>query len=891
MLVVRRSIALAVFSAIAALFWYGPTLLEMGQTGHDAWAVVAHVGGPLLAAILCFIAARQSTGGDRAAWFHFGCGASLYVAGNLGYVYYGLAGITPPFPALPELAYFLMAGFFAVGLFHYGKVKEQISRVQLYNFILLYCSVNLANLFFMNEDIVASVLDPFPTIVAFLYPALWFSVAAFGLVSLLLYDPRGKLFPFALLLLAFFAEASADARYALDLMDGSYVLGGVTQLLWVMSAGLIAWAAFDQIWLARRDVRPVPVMKRVNHMGVVQAAIPAAAVAMVLFAGLLTGAFANEIYLGFAMALALVFAVFAGLREHWIILNQRRLRRAVELTSANLAKSQQRLTSVLESTSDSVIALDRDWRIEFFNGRALTTANGSPGLVLGGSFWNALPGGEDHWTAEYFHRAVDTGLAVEFEASIDGTNKWIGVNAYPSSDGLSLFFRDISESRRVREEIAYLAHHDPLTGLVNRILFRERLTAAVESGAQVATLLLDLDHFKEINDAFGHPAGDSLLIAIAERLRLCLRQNDTIARLGGDEFAVILVDHAGTVDVARLARRIVAAASAPHEIASGQSLRVGASLGIALSNGGQDDPDRIFKNADIALYAAKSEAPGEFRFFEPAMETAVQERQALRADLRAALDNCEFELAYQPLLDLRSERICGFEALLRWRHPTRGMISPETFIPIAEDTGMIVAIGDWVLETACIEAATWPEHISVAVNLSTRQFANGDLAHKVEASLRRTKFDRKRLELEITESVLLKDSSLNLLTLRRLRELGIRIALDDFGTGFSSLGYLQKFPFSKIKIDRSFVSGLPSNEESQAIVRAVIGLGQALGMRVTAEGVETRDQFDWVKMGCDEVQGYYLSKPVSTDAVPALIDRLTAEFPAPPALPLRRLAG
>jgi EAL domain-containing protein (putative c-di-GMP-specific phosphodiesterase class I) len=254
------------------------------------------------------------------------------------------------------------------------------------------------------------------------------------------------------------------------------------------------------------------------------------------------------------------------------------------------------------------------------------------------------------------------------------------------------------------------------------------------------------------------------------------------------------------------------------------------------------------------------------------MEAGLNERQALRADLRLGLERNEFEMAYQPIVDLRTSRISGFEALLRWRHPRHGLVSPDQFIPLAEETGLILAIGGWALHAACAEAARWPAEISVAVNLSTRQFRDNNLVDIIQHALDRSGLAPTRLELEITESVLLKDSRANLVTLRRLRDSGIRIALDDFGTGYSSLGYLQRFPFSKIKIDRSFTSGLPQSEESQAIVRAVMGLGRSLGMRVTAEGVETAAQLDWVRSGCDEAQGYFLSRPVSADAVPGLIE-------------------
>jgi len=323
-----------------------------------------------------------------------------------------------------------------------------------------------------------------------------------------------------------------------------------------------------------------------------------------------------------------------------------------------------------------------------------------------------------------------------------------------------------------------------------------------------------------------------------------------------------------------VAMRLIESVGQPH-IINGRTVRVGASIGIGMASR-KSGTTGLFKDADIALYAAKTEARGAYRFFEISMQIGLLQKQALRSDLVDALDRGEFSLAFQPLVDLRTNRVSGLEALLRWNHPRRGLVSPAEFIPVAEETGLIVPIGEWTLRQAALEATRWPDDVSVAVNLSSRQFADDDLTDMVERVLGETGLPATRLELEITESVLMRESNANLETLRRLRERGVRIALDDFGTGFSSLGYLQRFPFSKIKIDRAFISGLPDSEESQAIVRSVIGLGQSLGMRVTAEGVETPAQLAWVRNGCDEAQGYLLSRPVAAADVPRVLDELNA---------------
>jgi diguanylate cyclase (GGDEF)-like protein len=873
MTALQRLIALGVFGAFLALYWRAPDLLSLDDDGMVTRAVIVQIGGPLLAALACAMAALRSGGSDRPAWFSFAAGSGFYVAGNLLYMYFTLNNIVVDFPALPEASYFAMAALFAWGMFLFGQVRQQINRLQVFNYVLITCSVILASLFVLNGSIAESVMAPLPTIVAFLYPAIWFSVAVSGLISLILYAQGGKSFAFALMVMAVFAEAVADFAYAQHLLSGTYVTGGETQLLWVASAALIVWAGLEHRAAAIGEHNaPMPVRKRFQN--VAEATVPAFAMGLVLLSGSLTGALGGSYFVQLSTLLVLVFALFSGLREHWIITTQRRLRSSIEQSREALEKSQAQLVTVLESTSDSVLVLDRDWKVVHFNRNAVE-ATALPGrLKLGITIWDLFPAAATSGEGARYIRAVETGQPAEFELFVEDRKIWLGIHAYPSPDGISIFFRDISEQKRARDELQHLAEHDPLTGLANRGVFHSRLKAMVEARATFAVILLDVDHFKEVNDTLGHPVGDSLLLATGERLKACLRPSDLVARLGGDEF-VVIAEGAGAAEAARLAQRFHDTASAPHVI-EGEQVRLGASMGIALSKGEDTDPDRLFRNADIALYAAKASGRGAFRIFEAVMEAGMQERQALRADLRSALANGEFEIHYQPLVDLRTERVSSFEALLRWRHPTRGMVPPDVFVPIAEDSGLIVEIGNWVLETACAEAVSWPRDIALAVNLSTREFAGHELAKNVARALKNSGLEAGRLELEITESVLLRNSRANLETLHRLSGLGLHIALDDFGTGYSSLAYLQQFPFSKIKIDRSFISGLPRSAPSQAIVRSVIGLGMALGMRVTAEGVETKAQYDWVRLGCNEAQGYYIGRPSVASDIPALIEAIGA---------------
>jgi diguanylate cyclase (GGDEF)-like protein len=438
---------------------------------------------------------------------------------------------------------------------------------------------------------------------------------------------------------------------------------------------------------------------------------------------------------------------------------------------------------------------------------------------------------------------------------------------------------DITERRRTEASLAFMARHDALTTLPNRTLFQERLEHAISKARhdnQCALLCLDLDRFKVINDTLGHPVGDELLRAVADRLLACVREVDTVARLGGDEFAIVQVGVRAPEHAALLADRIIEAVTQPFTI-DRHRIVVGASIGISMAPSDGTSSETLLKNADIALYLAKAERRGVHRFFESEMDAHAQSLRVVELDLRNALPADDFELYYQPILNLHSGKVVGFEALIRWNHPVRGLISPADFIPIAEDTGLIVPIGEWVLRTACLEAAGWPPEINIAVNLSPVQVKGPHLFDKVQQALEVSGLAPSRLILEITESVLMQNSDDRLALLHRFRALGIRIALDDFGTGFSSLSYLRSFPFETIKIDRSFIRDVDANKDSMVIVGAIIGLARALGMTTIAEGVETDRQLAVVRdQGASMVQGYLFSRPVPASEVGDLIRTLRA---------------
>lgn len=451
----------------------------------------------------------------------------------------------------------------------------------------------------------------------------------------------------------------------------------------------------------------------------------------------------------------------------------------------------------------------------------------------------------------------------------------IAIHHRPMPDrGWVATHEDITERRETEARLAYMARHDALTGLPNRLLLRECGLMGgqrANNGSDVAVLCLDLEHFKNVNDTMGHAAGDALLCLASERLRASVRDQDIVVRLGGDEFAIVQIGAEQPDGASLLAERLIEALSQPFQLGA-NVIAVGISVGIAISESYQDDVEALLKSADMALYRAKTEGRGTFRFFDPILEQQTQVRHALQTDLRSALHKREFELYFQPILDARTRALSCLEALIRWRHPLHGMVPPSEFIPLAEEIGIIVPLGEWVIQEACRHALTWPNAVAVAVNLSPRQFKSPGLVSAIGRTLKATGLPADRLKLEITESVLLQDTPATLKILHRLQSLGLSISLDDFGTGYSSIGYLRSFPFDTIKIDRSFIRDLGVNRDALAIVHAIVDLGRALGMSIIAEGVETPDQLSALQQeGCDEVQGYLFSPPVPAAEVPDLI--------------------
>jgi diguanylate cyclase (GGDEF)-like protein len=553
--------------------------------------------------------------------------------------------------------------------------------------------------------------------------------------------------------------------------------------------------------------------------------------------------------------------------------NRRRQRELETNTNERIQKQKLQLDMALTNMSQGLLMFDSSARLVVCNQRYVQMYGLLPEVVKPGCTLQQLV---DHSKAVGSfmgdpQKCIDEILAAMAQGNHSshivetGNSRIIQIINRPMQDGgWVATHEDITERRQAEAKISHMALHDALTNLPNRLFFREQMEnrlAHLGRDEKFAVLCLDLDQFKSVNDTLGHPFGDKLLRQVGERLHDCLREGDTVARLGGDEFAILQGSATQPADTTLLMARLIEVVSKPFNL-DGHQVVVGVSIGVTLAPADAADPDQLLKNADMALYRAKAGGRGTYRFFEPEMDARMQARRTLELDLRKAIVHGEFEVYYQPLVNLKTEQISGFEALIRWNHPQRGIVSPLDFIPLAEETGLIVPIGEWVLRQACKEASKWPSNISIAVNLSPVQFKTPNLSQTVVDALAHSGLAADRLQLEITESALLFNSEPTLDTLHQLRALGVHISMDDFGTGYSSLSYLRSFPFDKIKIDRSFIHELSSNEESMAIIRAVAGLGGSLGMSTTGEGIETREELDFLKReGCIEGQGYLFGKP------------------------------
>lgn len=585
--------------------------------------------------------------------------------------------------------------------------------------------------------------------------------------------------------------------------------------------------------------------------------------------------------------------------------NERELHSTIEITlykhrmEKQLKEKSQWLSTVLKSIGDGVITNDLNAEITFMNPIAESLTGWPQEEALGKAsteIFTIVDGTNYHPIESPVIKAMEKGEIMKLPEdtlllSKNGAEIPIGDSAAPIIDdqenviGAVLVFWDMTEQRKVREQLSYQAFHDALTGLPNRLLFIDRLTQAIErlkrhQDTRFAVLFLDLDRFKLVNDSLGHPIGDQLLIAIAARLEGCLRASDTIARLGGDEFAILLEDIQDVSDACRAAERIIQELNVPFNL-DAQQVFTTVSIGIVLGFSHHDQVEDLLRNADIAMYRAKALGKARYEVFDAIMHAQAKALLQLENDLRRAMDNCEFEVYYQPIISLSTNKLIGFEALVRWRHPKRGLISPAEFIPIAEETGLILEIDLWVLQEACYQTQLWQQQfanfnqpLTISVNLSSKHFTRSDLVEQILQVLEETGLNASSLKLEITETVIIDNPESATTILAQLKALGIGLSIDDFGTGYSSLSYLHRFPFDIMKIDRFFINRLDKESESLEIVRTIMMLAQNLSMVVIAEGVETSEQLNKLQeLRCEYAQGYFFAPPLSQDAAESLIMR------------------
>lgn len=558
------------------------------------------------------------------------------------------------------------------------------------------------------------------------------------------------------------------------------------------------------------------------------------------------------------------------------------------VTKEMLDKTNTQLTNILESITEAFCSIDDNWRITYANKETEHLFAASKDQLIGKSLWDALPETLSLRFYKQFNKAFSEKVSVVFEDFNQQYNKWYEVRAYPSDYGLGVYFNDITERKRSEERIKHIAYHDPLTNIPNRTLFKDRLereiVRAKRNNQMLGVMFLDLDKFKEINDTLGHDVGDRMLQSVAKRLDGCLREGDTVARIGGDEFLLLLpeVDHKANITM--VSDRIINSLKQPFNF-NGHEFYITTSIGITICPEDGDEAEILLKNADTAMYYAKEKGRNNYQFYRPTMNINDSVKLMKESSLRHALQRKEFILHYQPLLNVNTGQFIGVEAVVRWKHPDLGLLSPSEFISLAESTGLIVPIGEWILRTACAQCRIWQDSLlqdlCVSVNISYRQFYQQDMVETISNILNQTGLHPKYLQIEITENFAQQNPELIQTMLQKLKNLGVGISLDDFGTGYSSLTQLKQLPVDTLKIDRSFIKDINKNTNDEAIIKTVISMAQNMNLQVVAEGVETKEQLEFLKNGCcEQMQGYLFSKPVPPDQLEKLLQQSKNIFKA-----------
>lgn len=879
------SVAVGVAIAYGALFVLWVETQAGGPQVTQLFVNIASIVAPVLAALACARRARRESGRVRHGWALMGLATFAWGVGQMIWTYYEqIAGREVPFPSFADAGYLALIPLTVAAMLTFpstpAKIEPRIGRlldglIILATTLFLSWDLLLGRLVAGAEGSVASI------VIGLAYPA-----GDIVIVSLVMFNvahPRGRRsFSAALVGSGLLAIAFADSLFAYLISHGAYSTGNPIDAVWAIGFLLLMLAA-----LKDKSVRSTVV--REEHTSWLRALIPYAAIPLGIIVASMHLAATDTLepfllWTGLAVVILVLGRQFLAVRENLQLAQT--LERRVDERTASLRASEERSRSILETAADAFISTNDDGLITDWNHQAESMFGRSRAEAIGFHvdevvlFDHEAGGGPLTSRLENFigRRSESTMRDAQGDLFPAEVTAWrLVVNETAQTN---VFVHDVSERKAFEGRLEHQALHDALTGLPNRVLFEDRVSHALIRARRgfrsIAVLFIDLDDFKVVNDSLGHASGDRVLVDVAERLHGCLREGDTVARLGGDEFALLLEDFTEGEELA-LAQRIMDALNAPV-VLDDREILLRASLGVAL--GGSTQPvNEVLSNADVAMYSAKAQGKGRYSVFLPSMREVLQDRLQTESDLSRAIERGELWLAYQPIIEASTGRIAAMESLLRWRHPSGKGMAPCEFIGIAEETGLIVPVGRWILEEACKQIRTWQlrhpaaSQLKVSVNLSVRQFQNPGLIETVAGALRGSGLPPSSLIVEVTESVLVSDSDSVVEQLRELREMGVQVSIDDFGTGYSSLSYLKKLPIDLLKIDKSFVSGVARSVEDSALAHAIIRLAHTLGMQTTAEGIEEEVQGTRLKeLGCDYLQGYHLGRPGAPEEVEHLLN-------------------
>jgi len=874
-----------VLACAAVIAWLavglgGPRVTMLGS---DALLITA-AGG---AAACGLSAIRRGIGRVSRAWILLTCGALAWGLGQIVYGYYELTGQSVPFPSIADIGYLWALPLWIAGLLTMptapmglaGRLRSVLDGLLLAFSLGFVCWAAITGPFVSSAD------DLVTQIVGMAYPAL--DLVAVSLVFVLIVRSRRgsgtALTPLVLLAVAFSGMAVADAAHAFHTVAGTYLMGAVTDAGWFVgfvSLGLAACAA------APNDDR-TPVELSSRGLGVL---LPCTAVVLAIGLTLdrqLAGRLDAVLVWDLALLLALLVArlVLTLLENHKLT---RTLEHRVEQRTRELVAHDSRFRSLVQHSSDVITIIDPDGLIHYQSASVERVFGYQPRTMIGTPIRQLLSEAD----VATFNSLLQRAMHQPFHPVVGEVSVWRGDGHLrpaeitmtsllpdPAVRGIVLNSRDIGDRRQLERELLHQAFHDPLTALANRSLFRDRVEHALAQFGRrqqpLSVLFLDLDGFKSVNDSLGHAAGDALLVAVSDRLLACVRQGDTVARLGGDEFALLIEEVDGEQDAILLAERVLELLREPIMVDNNQVF-VGGSIGIVTTTTGVETSGELLRNADLAMYRAKAAGKNGYQRYEPGMHSAVMQRLQLEADLREAIEKGQFILHYQPTVDLRTGRLAGVEALLRWWHPVQGIVSPSEFIPLAEETGLIMAMGEWALREACLQGARWQTQygngVYVGVNLSPRQLQDPSLPSIVADALDRAGMRPELLVLELTESMLMDESEELIRSLRLIKAVGVRLAIDDFGTGYSSLSYLHRFPVDILKVDRAFVARISGRDDDDGLAGTIVRLGQSLQLKIIAEGIEDFEQLSALQaMGCQYGQGFYFARPYEARQIDVML--------------------